>query len=119
MDTVVVLELDIPTNIRILGPDHMPADPENPVRRVHAAPLEPSGACGPLTLCGLDTSEMTLAPYRLADTDEPTLRSHWHACSTCRTARRSPAPTATAPTTAEPAADARTHSAQAAETATR
>lgn len=114
MDTVVVLELDIPTNIRILGPDHLPADPENPVRRVHAAPTEPSGACGPLTLCGLDTGEMTLAPYRLADTDEPVLRSHWHACSTCRTARRTGAPTAPA---AEPAPDDRTRGAQAAETA--
>lgn len=47
MDTVIVLEPDTPTNVRILGPDRGPADPGNPVRLAHCAPAEASGACGP------------------------------------------------------------------------
>ncbi|WP_043475541.1 MULTISPECIES: hypothetical protein [Kitasatospora] len=79
MDTVVVLESDTPTNVRVLGPGLTPADPEGPVRRAHAAPAEASGVCGPRTLCGLDTSEMTLAPHR-SGMDRP----GWHTCSVCR-----------------------------------
>lgn len=78
MDTVAVLELDTPTNVRVLQPDLTPARPEDPVRRVHVAPAEPSGACGPLTLCGLDTAEMVLAPHQRFDRS-----TRWHACSTC------------------------------------
>ncbi|WP_406086258.1 hypothetical protein [Kitasatospora purpeofusca] len=80
MDTVVVLESDTPTNVRVLGPGLTSSDPEGPVRRAHAAPAEASGVCGPRTLCGLDTSEMTLAPYR-SGLDRP----GWHTCSVCRT----------------------------------
>ncbi|MFC5890229.1 hypothetical protein [Kitasatospora aburaviensis] len=80
MDIVVVLELDTPTNVRVLQPDRTPAEPEKAVRRAHTAPAEASGLCGPLTLCGLDTSEMTLAPH-LSARD----RQRWHTCSTCRT----------------------------------
>ncbi len=87
MDTVVVLEPDTPTNVRILGSDHTPADPESPVRRAHTAPAEASGVCGPLTLCGLDTSDMTLAPHRSAPE-----RSGWHTCSACRTSGTGSAP---------------------------
>nr|BEK70752.1 hypothetical protein KPHV_79790 [Kitasatospora purpeofusca] len=79
MDTVVVLESDTPTNVRVLGPGLAPNDPEGPVRRAHAAPAEASGVCGPRTLCGLDTSEMTLAPHRSG------LDRGWHTCSVCRT----------------------------------
>ncbi|MFF7453416.1 hypothetical protein [Kitasatospora sp. NPDC008115] len=86
MDIVVVLEPDTPTNIRILGPGHTPAEPGIPVRRAHTAPTEASGACGPRTLCGLDTSDMTLAPHRADDPDRPQPRPHWHTCSTCRSA---------------------------------
>ncbi|MFD0278968.1 hypothetical protein ACFVHB_34365 [Kitasatospora sp. NPDC127111] len=92
MDTIVVLELDTPTNVRVLGPDRTPAEPANPVRRTHSAPVEPSGACGPLTLCGLDTSEMALAPLRSAH-----LRQRWHICGTCQSAERNPAPHAPGP----------------------
>ncbi|MFJ2808643.1 hypothetical protein [Kitasatospora sp. NPDC087271] len=91
MDIVVVLELDMPTNVRLLGPDHTPADPESPVRRVHAAPAEASGTCGRRTLCGLDTDGMTLAPHRYAH--QPP--AHWLTCSTCQAARQGPAPDAT------------------------
>ncbi|MBD0690782.1 hypothetical protein [Streptomyces sp. CBMA123] len=96
MDIVVVLELDAPTNVRGLHPDHAPAIPENPVRSAHHAPTEPSGTCGPLTFCGLDTSDMIIAP-------QPTTHDHpprWHTCSTCRiaTTHTPPAPDAvTAP----------------------
>ncbi|MGV9267639.1 hypothetical protein ACWDRR_23610 [Kitasatospora sp. NPDC003701] len=114
MDIVVVLELDLPSNVRILGPDHAPAEPENPVRRAHAAPAEASGACGPLTLCGLDTGEMTLAPHRFAEAGHPRPRPLWHACSTCQTAKQT-----TAPTAAKPAADRHADDAHPAETAAR
>ncbi|WP_395292322.1 hypothetical protein ACF9IK_00930 [Kitasatospora hibisci] len=80
MDIIVVLELDTPTNVRVLQPDRTPAEPAKAVRRAHTAPAEASGVCGPLTLCGLDTSEMTLAPH-LSAHDRP----RWHTCSTCRT----------------------------------
>ncbi|MFE2110118.1 hypothetical protein ACFXAF_30230 [Kitasatospora sp. NPDC059463] len=86
MDIVVVLEPDTPTNIRLLGADHRPAEPEIPVRRAHSAPTEASGACGPRTLCGLDTSDMTLAPHRSVHPERPQSRAHWHTCSTCRNA---------------------------------
>ncbi|MFJ1705592.1 hypothetical protein [Kitasatospora sp. NPDC088346] len=94
MSILVVLELDVPTNVRILGPGHRPADPQGPVRRAHAARADPdaSGACGPLTLCGLETGDMTLGPHRSADLDEPWWPSRWHACSVCETARRDIAP---------------------------
>lgn len=95
MDTVTVLEPDTPTNVRLLGPDLAPADPENPVRLAHTAPAEASGVCAPRTLCGLDTSDMTLAPHRSTDHD----RSPWqrNLCTTCRnvaegTAKRAPGP---------------------------
>ncbi|MED7952085.1 hypothetical protein PUR61_09320 [Streptomyces sp. BE20] len=101
MDIIVVLELDMPTNVRILGPDHTPADPENPVRLAHAAPADASGVCGPLTLCGLDTGEMTLAPHRFTDTDRSGVRPHWHTCSTCQTARQRTAPRAPEPATTD------------------
>ncbi|MEU8511045.1 hypothetical protein AB0C76_05575 [Kitasatospora sp. NPDC048722] len=78
MDIVVVLEPDTPSNVRVLQSDHAPADPEQPVRRAHTAPAEPSGACGPLTMCGLDTAGMILAPHR-------STRPRWHTCSTCQT----------------------------------
>ncbi|WP_380282950.1 hypothetical protein [Kitasatospora purpeofusca] len=90
MDIVVVLEPDTPTNIRLLGPDHAPAHPEVPVRRAHTAPTEASGACGPRTLCGLDTSDMTLAPHRADHPDR--FRLHWHTCSACRYAGAAVAP---------------------------
>ncbi|MER7701675.1 hypothetical protein ABTX81_02080 [Kitasatospora sp. NPDC097605] len=86
MDIVVVLEPDTPTNIRLLGPGHAPAEPSIPVRRAHSARTEASGACGPRTLCGMDTSDMTLAPQRTDHPDRPGLRPHWHTCSTCRSA---------------------------------
>ncbi|MER5349401.1 hypothetical protein ABT093_03575 [Kitasatospora sp. NPDC002551] len=86
MDIVVVLEPDTPTSIRLLGADHRPAEPEIPVRRAHTAPTEASGACGPRTLCGLDTSDMTLAPHHSDYPDRPLLRPHWHTCSICRNA---------------------------------
>ncbi|MFE7192641.1 hypothetical protein [Kitasatospora sp. NPDC057541] len=96
MDIVVVLEPDTPTNIRILGPDHTPAEPEIPVRRAHTAPTEASGACGPRTLCGLDTSDMTLAPHRSGELGGARTRTHWHTCSTCRNAGESLTPEAPA-----------------------
>ncbi|MFE2721628.1 hypothetical protein [Kitasatospora sp. NPDC059327] len=92
MDIVVVLELDTPTNVRLLGPDREPAYPDNPVRRAHTAPAEASGACGPLTLCGLDTSDMTLAPHRYPHSDQPPSGRRWHTCTTCRTAGPDTAP---------------------------
>ncbi|WP_030234917.1 hypothetical protein [Streptomyces sp. NRRL S-350] len=103
MDTVIVLEPDTPTNVRLLGPDRTPADPENPVRRAHTAPAEPSGACGPLTLCGLDTSDMTLAPHRSTDPGHP--RPPWQTCSTCRTAEQRAAPRAPEPAAADSTED--------------
>lgn len=98
MNIVVVLELDVPTNVRVLGTDRTPADPRGPVRRAHAAPADALGVCGPLTLCGLETGEMTLAPHRPADPDQPWWPPHWHACSICQTARQNTAPTVTEPT---------------------
>lgn len=95
MNTVIVLEPDIPTNVRLLGPGHQPADPENPVRLAHAAPAEASGVCGPLTLCGLDTSGMTLAPHRSTDRGRP--RAHWNACRNCRAVEEGAAPRTPAP----------------------
>ncbi|MFB7469994.1 hypothetical protein [Kitasatospora sp. NPDC056184] len=92
MDIVVVLEPDTPTNIRLLGPDHTPAQPEVPVRRAHTAPTEASGACGPRTLCGLDTSDMTLAPHGAEYPDRPRPRLHWHTCSACRYAGEAAVP---------------------------
>ena len=90
MSILVVLELDVPTNVRILGPGLRPADPQGPVRRAHAARAHPdaSGACGPLTLCGLENGDMTLGPHRTADLDQPWWPSRWHACSVCETARQ-------------------------------
>ncbi|MDY0813957.1 hypothetical protein [Kitasatospora purpeofusca] len=79
MDTVVVLESDTPTNAQAVGPGYPPAGSESPVRRAHAAPAEASGVCGPRTLCGLDTSEMTLAPHR-SGLDRP----DWQTCDVCR-----------------------------------
>ncbi|WP_406192970.1 hypothetical protein OH807_01900 [Kitasatospora sp. NBC_01560] len=84
MDIVVVLDPDIPTNVRLLDPDHTPADPEHPVRRAHVAVTEASGACAPHTLCGLDTVGMTVAPHRFGDAEESASRPRWHTCSTCR-----------------------------------
>ncbi|MEU9047857.1 MULTISPECIES: hypothetical protein [unclassified Kitasatospora] len=78
MDIVVVLEMNTPTNVRALQPDRTPADPENAVRRAHQAPAEPSGACSPLTFCGLATSDMTIAPY-------PPSRPGRYTCTTCST----------------------------------
>ncbi|MEU9129569.1 hypothetical protein AB0D08_15920 [Kitasatospora sp. NPDC048540] len=98
MNIVLVLELDVPTNVRLLGTDRSPADPQGPVRHAHAAPLDASGACGPLTLCGRDTGEMTLAPHRAPDPDQPWWPTQWHACHTCRTTRSSTAPVAVADT---------------------
>ncbi|MFE4601629.1 hypothetical protein ACFRKE_12300 [Kitasatospora indigofera] len=98
MNFVVVLELDVPTNVRVLGSDRVPADPQHPVRRVHAVPADVSEACGPLTLCGLDTGGMTIAPHRPGDPDQPWWPRRWHACSLCQTARPGPQPA-----TAEPA----------------
>ncbi|MFF3074628.1 hypothetical protein ACFVSN_30015 [Kitasatospora sp. NPDC057904] len=92
MDTIFVLELDIPANVRVLQPDHTPADPEHPVLRAHTAPAEPSGMCGPLTLCGLATTDMTLAPRRRTH-DRP----RWHACSSCQTIAASTAPEVAGP----------------------
>ncbi|MEE1788627.1 hypothetical protein PUR71_37855 [Streptomyces sp. SP17BM10] len=92
MDTVAVLELDTPTNVRVLEPDHTPAQPDNPVRRIHIAPAEPSGACGPLTLCGLDTSDMILSPHR-----DPGHPPRWHTCSTCHTPAAGAAPGSSPP----------------------
>ncbi|MFJ2582041.1 hypothetical protein [Kitasatospora aureofaciens] len=80
MEIVVVLEPDTPSNVRVLQPDPTPANPDRAARRAHTAPAEPSGACGPLTLCGLDTAGMILAPHRAAE-DRP----RWHTCSICRT----------------------------------
>ncbi|WP_371476600.1 hypothetical protein [Kitasatospora sp. NBC_00315] len=94
MDIVVVLELDMPSNVRVLGPGRTPADPQHPVRRAHAVPAGDSGTCGPLTLCGLDTGEMTLAPHRIADPDQTWWPPHWHACSFCHAARQTTAPPA-------------------------
>ncbi|GHF36875.1 hypothetical protein GCM10018790_13140 [Kitasatospora xanthocidica] len=101
MDTVIVLEPDTPTNVRILGPDRRPADPENPVRRAHAAPAEASGLCGPHTLCGLDTSDMTMAPRHSTETtaDRPRHRPHWSTCGTCRTAEERTGPRTPHPAT--------------------
>ncbi|MGW1177213.1 hypothetical protein ACWD4P_26295 [Kitasatospora sp. NPDC002543] len=82
MDTVIVLEPDTPTNVRILGPGRVPADPENPVRLAHAAVAEASGVCGPLTLCGLRTGDMTLAPHRSPAPGRP----RWNTCGACREA---------------------------------
>ncbi|MGW6918234.1 hypothetical protein ACWGB8_31145 [Kitasatospora sp. NPDC054939] len=96
MDIVVVLELDTPSNVRVLQPDHTPADPDNPVRRAHTAPAESSGACGPRTLCGLDTSDMTLAPYRAVGG-----RPRWHTCSTCQASTAKAAPVAREPAAPE------------------
>ncbi|MFF4818905.1 hypothetical protein ACFY2K_30495 [Kitasatospora sp. NPDC001309] len=94
MDTVVVLELDTPSNIRVLQPDRTPANPDQPVLRAHIAPAKPSGACGPLTMCGLDTSDMALAPQR------PTSAGRrWHICTTCQ----SGANTAVSPATVDTA----------------
>ncbi|WP_371495071.1 hypothetical protein OG871_07015 [Kitasatospora sp. NBC_00374] len=100
MSILVVLELDVPTNVRILGPGLRPADPQGPVRRAHAARAHPdaSGACGPLTLCGLETGDMTLGPHRTADLDQPWWPSRWHACSVCETARQGIGPTGAAGT---------------------
>ncbi|MFE3110790.1 hypothetical protein ACFXKJ_22180 [Kitasatospora indigofera] len=92
MNFVVVLELDVPTNVRVLGSDRVPADPQHPVRRVHAVPADVSEACGPLTLCGLDTGGMTIAPHRPGDPDQPWWPRRWHACSLCQTARPGPQP---------------------------
>ncbi|MFJ9770722.1 hypothetical protein ACIRVF_05725 [Kitasatospora sp. NPDC101157] len=86
MDTVTVLEPDTPTNVRLLGIDQEPADPENPVRLAHAAPADASGVCGPLTLCGRDTSDMTLAPNRTTIDGRPW--PYWNACGACRDAER-------------------------------
>ncbi|MFI8458057.1 hypothetical protein [Kitasatospora sp. NPDC085464] len=96
MDTIIVLEADTPTNVRLLGADHTPADPENPVRRAHTARAAASGVCDPLTLCGLDTSDMTLAPHRSTDLGEPHPRLPWATCSSCRKAEEGtrPAPVA-------------------------
>ncbi|MBD0693228.1 hypothetical protein [Streptomyces sp. CBMA123] len=99
MDTVIVLEPDTPTNVRLLGPDHEPADPENPVRLAHTAPVGASGVCGPLTLCGLDTSDMTVAPHRTTDDGRPW--PYWNTCTTCRDAEKGTAPGATGPGTPE------------------
>ncbi|WP_331742237.1 hypothetical protein [Kitasatospora sp. NBC_00039] len=121
MDIVVVLEMDMPSNVRVLDPDHTPAHPENPVRRAHAAPAEASGACGPLTLCGLDTGEMTLAPHRFTENDRPRPRPRWHTCSACQTAGQTAGQNST-PTAAEPAItehDEDTATAQPAETPAR
>ncbi|MEU4115327.1 hypothetical protein AB0F71_12620 [Kitasatospora sp. NPDC028055] len=105
MDTVIVLEPDIPTNVRLLGPGHQPADPENPVRLAHATPAEPSGICGPLTLCGLDTAGMTLAPRRSTEGARP--QPHWNACRNCRAVEEGAAPrTRTAAAPDGPAGDA-------------
>ncbi|WP_030234859.1 hypothetical protein [Streptomyces sp. NRRL S-350] len=99
MDIVVVLEADTRTDLRLPGPDRAPTDPENPLRRAHTAPAEASGVCGPLTLCGLDTSEMTLAPHGYAGVGRPRPRLDWRTCGTCRTAGGSPAPGAPGPLT--------------------
>lgn len=88
MDTVIVLEPDTPTNVRILGPDRGPADPGNPVRLAHCAPAEASGTCGPLTLCGLSTADMTLAPRRSPDPGRP----RWNTCAVCREAEEASPP---------------------------
>ncbi|WP_329500852.1 hypothetical protein [Kitasatospora herbaricolor] len=93
MDIVVVLELDVPSNVRVLSPDRTPADPQHPVRRAHAVLVGGSGTCGPSTLCGLDSGEMTLAPHRPADPDQPWWPPHWHACSFCQAARQNTTPT--------------------------
>ncbi|MEV7774359.1 hypothetical protein [Kitasatospora sp. NPDC086791] len=92
MDTVIVLEPDTPTNLRLLGPDFAPARPDLPVRRAHTAPAEASGLCGPFTLCGLDTSEMTLAPLRPTDPGRAAAHPHWDTCGTCRNAGERAAP---------------------------
>nr|BFD96060.1 hypothetical protein KitaXyl93_74200 [Kitasatospora sp. Xyl93] len=101
MDTVIVLEPDTPANVRLLGPDLLPADPENPVRLAHAAPAEASGACGPLTLCGRHTSDMTLAPHRSSGPGRP----HWNTCGACRDAEegRAAPRSPRAPRTPDPA----------------
>ncbi|MFD5468105.1 hypothetical protein ACFWIQ_35640 [Kitasatospora sp. NPDC127059] len=100
MNTVIVLEPDTPTNVRLLGPDHEPADPENPVRRAHSAPADDSGLCGPLTLCGLDASDMTVAPHRTTDDGRPW--PYWNACTACHTAGEGAE--GTAPPTGDPGA---------------
>ncbi|MEV7596011.1 hypothetical protein AB0O91_01310 [Kitasatospora sp. NPDC089797] len=87
MDTIAVLQMDTPTNIRLLRSDHTPADPETPVHRVHQAPVGPSGSCGPLTFCGLDTADMTIAPQ--APGSGP---PRWHACSNCQSAAAAGSP---------------------------
>ncbi|MFI9361549.1 hypothetical protein ACIG5E_10850 [Kitasatospora sp. NPDC053057] len=92
MDTVTVLEPDTPTNVRLLGTGQEPADPDNPVRLAHTAPTDSSGVCGPLTLCGLDTSDMTLAPLRT--TIDGRLLPYWNACGACRDAEEPATPPA-------------------------
>ncbi|MFI9318477.1 hypothetical protein ACIGXI_01645 [Kitasatospora aureofaciens] len=90
MDTVTVLEPDTPTNVRLLGTDQEPVDPQDPVRLAHTAPADASGVCGPLTLCGRDTSDMTLAPHRTTIDGRPW--PYWAACGMCRDADRSATP---------------------------
>ncbi|MER7581230.1 hypothetical protein [Kitasatospora sp. NPDC097691] len=98
MDTIIVLEADTPTNVRLLGPDHTPADPENPVRRAHTARAGASGVCDPLTLCGLDTADMTLAPHLPTDLGELRPRLPWTTCSSCRSAEEGTLPPTAVPT---------------------
>ncbi|MER8188281.1 hypothetical protein [Kitasatospora sp. NPDC094015] len=88
MDILVVLELDHPANVRLLGPDRRPADPPDPVRQAHAAAADAAGACGSVTLCGRDTADMTVAPHRSTGPDQPWWPPHWHPCSICRAAPR-------------------------------
>jgi hypothetical protein len=90
MNAIVVLELDVPTNVRILGPGQEPAHPQGPVRRAHVAAPDPAatGACGPVTLCGLPTRDMTIGPHQPSDPDRPQPTPRWHTCSLCRVARR-------------------------------
>ncbi|MFH9347820.1 hypothetical protein [Kitasatospora sp. NPDC017646] len=92
MDTVTVLETDTPANVRLLGTDQEPAAPEDPVRLAHTAPADASGVCGPLTLCGRNTSDMTLAPHRTTIDGRPW--PYWNACGTCRSAERRTVPPA-------------------------
>ncbi|MFD8783229.1 hypothetical protein [Kitasatospora sp. NPDC059599] len=112
MDTVIVLERDTPTNVRLLGSDHSPADPDYPVRRAHTALAEASGLCGPLTLCGLDTSEMTLAPLRAGDPGRASVLPHWNTCGTCRHAGERTAPRTTGRSVASTAQHAARSAAQ-------
>ncbi|MFG2818710.1 hypothetical protein ACGFX4_04700 [Kitasatospora sp. NPDC048365] len=97
MDIVVVLEPDTPSNIRILASTH----PAQPVLRAHTAPTEPSGLCGPVTLCGLDTADMTLAPHW---TDSGARR--WHTCGPCQNSFTTPTGDAGAPATTSTPDDA-------------